>query len=323
MQPLLAAKKAEKEAKKAQAAEKVAAKKAAAAALAAENGGAAKAGKKDKPVKESAATAGKCEVFVNPTAPGEKKDLSGPMPEGYNPTHVEASWDAWWEKVGVFKPSFGPDGKPKPEGTFVVPLPPPNVTGALHIGHALTVSVQDCLTRWYRMSGKTVLYTPGYDHAGISTQSVVEKRLWKNEKLTRHDLGREKLIERIFEWKDQYQARITSQMRRLGASCDWERAAFTMDKQRYAATLENFVQLHDKGLIYRANRLVNWCCMLRTTISNIECDTKEISGKTFLAVPGYDAKEKFEFGTLTSFAYEVEGTGQSCTFRFDAGLLRA
>lgn len=304
------AKKAEKEAKKAQAAEKAAAKKAAAAAAAAENGGAAKAGKKDKPVKESAATAGKDEVFVNPTAPGEKKDLSGPMPEGYNPTHVEASWDAWWEKVGVFKPSFGPDGKPKPEGTFVVPLPPPNVTGALHIGHALTVSVQDCLTRWYRMSGKTVLYSPGYDHAGISTQSVVEKRLWKNEKLTRHDLGREKLIERIFEWKDQYQARITSQMRRLGASCDWERAAFTMDKQRYAATLENFVLLHEKGLIYRANRLVNWCCMLRTTISNIECDTKEISGKTFLAVPGYDAKEKFEFGTLTSFAYEIEGTDE-------------
>lgn len=152
------------------------------------------------------------------------------MAAGYNPTAVEAAWDAWWEKIGVYKPRMGDDGKPRPEGTFVIPLPPPNVTGALHIGHALTVAVQDALIRWNRMKGKTVLYTPGFDHAGISTQSVVEKRLWKDQKLTRHDLGREKLLEKIFEWKDQYQARITKQMRRLAASCDWDRSAFTMDE---------------------------------------------------------------------------------------------
>lgn len=152
------------------------------------------------------------------------------MAAGYNPTAVEAAWDAWWEKIGVYEPQFGEDGKPKPAGTFVIPLPPPNVTGALHIGHALAVAVQDALIRWNRMQGKTVLYTPGFDHAGISTQSVVEKRLWKDQKLTRHDLGREKMVEKIFEWKDQYQARITKQMRRLGASSDWSRAAFTMDE---------------------------------------------------------------------------------------------
>lgn len=156
--------------------------------------------------------------------------MSGEMAAGYNPTAVEAAWDGWWEKIGVYKPQYGKDGKSKAEGTFVIPLPPPNVTGALHIGHALTVAVQDALIRWSRMQGKTVLYTPGFDHAGISTQSVVEKRLWKDEKLTRHDLGREKLVEKIFEWKDQYQARITKQMRRLGASTDWSRAAFTMDE---------------------------------------------------------------------------------------------
>jgi valyl-tRNA synthetase len=152
------------------------------------------------------------------------------MAAGYDPVAVEAAWDTWWEKIDVYKPQFGPDGKPKPEGTFVIPLPPPNVTGALHNGHALAVSVQDALIRWNRMQGKTVLYTPGFDHAGISTQSVVEKRLWKEHKQTRHDLGREGLLKKIFEWKDQYQARITKQMRRLGASCDWDRAAFTMDE---------------------------------------------------------------------------------------------
>lgn len=160
---------------------------------------------------------------------GLSQDLSEKMADGYNPIAVEAAWDLWWEKIGVFKPALTPEGNPKPEGTFVIPLPPPNVTGALHIGHALTVSVQDCLIRWNRMLGKTVLYTPGFDHAGISTQSVVEKRLYKSSGKTRHDLGREKFLETVFEWKDQYQARITMQLRRLGVSTDWSKVAFTMD----------------------------------------------------------------------------------------------
>ena len=163
-------------------------------------------------------------------------DLSGPMSDGYNPIAVEAAWDTWWEAVGVYKPALTADGQPKPEGTFVIPLPPPNVTGALHIGHALTVAVQDCLVRWNRMLGKTVLYTPGYDHAGISTQSVVEKRLYKSTGQTRHDLGREEFLKRVWAWKDDYQIRITSQMRRLGASTDWSRVAFTMDDVSAART---------------------------------------------------------------------------------------
>lgn len=156
----------------------------------------------------------------------------------YDPVRVEAAWDLWWEKLGVYKPALTESGEIKPEGVFVVPLPPPNVTGALHIGHALTVSVQDCLTRWNRMSGKTVLYTPGYDHAGISTQSVVEKRLYKATGQTRHDLGREEFLKKVWEWKDQYQERITKQMRRLGASTDWSRAAFSMDEVRYGSLQE-------------------------------------------------------------------------------------
>ena len=158
--------------------------------------------------------------------------MSG-MADAYNPIAVEAAWDAWWEKIGVYRPALTKSGEIKPEGLFVVPLPPPNVTGALHLGHALTVAIQDCLTRWNRMLGKTVLFTPGYDHAGISTQSVVEKRLIKATGQTRHDLGRHEFLKRVFEWKDQYQERITQQMRRLGASCDWSRVAFTMDEVIY------------------------------------------------------------------------------------------
>jgi hypothetical protein len=158
--------------------------------------------------------------------------MSEDMAASYNPLAVESAWYDWWEKEDMFKPKFEADGSVSPKGTFVIPIPPPNVTGALHIGHALTVAIQDCLVRWYvpqtdlqgrrpasgtdlsradpdlaccrhRMKGFTVLYAPGYDHAGISTQSVVEKRLWKTEKLTKHDLGREKFLGRVWEWKDE------------------------------------------------------------------------------------------------------------------------
>lgn len=129
--------------------------------------------------------------------------MSGDMAASYNPLAVESAWYDWWEKEDMFKPKFEADGSVSPKGTFVIPIPPPNVTGALHIGHALTVAIQDCLVRWHRMKGFTVLYAPGYDHAGISTQSVVEKRLWKTEKLTKHDLGREKFLGRVWEWKDE------------------------------------------------------------------------------------------------------------------------
>ncbi|KAJ3564931.1 hypothetical protein NP233_g7968 [Leucocoprinus birnbaumii] len=258
-------------------------------------------GKKEKAKEE--------EEFVNTTPKGEKKDVSGPMPAGYNPLAVEAAWYDWWLESGFFKPQFDQDAegnlKIKDEGLFVIPAPPPNVTGSLHIGHALTTAIQDSLIRWNRMLGKTTLFAPGFDHAGISTQSVVEKRLYKTEGKTRHDLGREKFLDQVMAWKNDYQDRITKQLYRLGGSYDWDRASFTMDPKLSKAVIETFCRLHEDGIIYRANRLVNWCVKLNTTLSNLEVEQKQLNGRTFLSVPGYDAKEKFEFGVLTSFAYPI------------------
>lgn len=188
----------------------------------------------------------------------------------------------------------------------MIPLPPPNVTGVLHVGHGLGTTIQDCLIRWNRMLGKTVLYLPGFDHAGISTQSVVEKMLWVRNKQTRHDFSREDFVNIVWKWKEEYHQRITAQQKRLGASLDWSREAFTMDEARSRAVAENFVRLHEDGVIYRANRLVNWCTALSTTLSNLEVEQFEVSGRTLLSVPGYT--EKVEVGVITTFAYEVEDT---------------
>ncbi|TIC01985.1 hypothetical protein E3Q17_01587 [Wallemia mellicola] len=258
-----------------------------------------------KPAKEAPVE----EAFVNMTPKGDKKDTTKPMASGYNPVAVESAWYDWWEKKGFFKPSLDADGKPIGE-VFIVPAPPPNVTGSLHIGHALTISIQDTLVRWNRMQGKTVLWNPGYDHAGISTQSVVEKRLWKSSGQTRHDLGREKFLGKVWDWKEEYQMRISNQLRRLGASYDWDRVRFTMDEKLSKAVIEAFCQLRERGIIYRSNRLVNWCVRMNTALSNLELDSKEISGRTLLNVPGYDEKEKFEFGVLTSFSYQVKGSDE-------------
>ncbi|KAF9458072.1 tRNA synthetases class I-domain-containing protein [Collybia nuda] len=249
--------------------------------------------------------------FVNSTPKGEKKDLSQPMASGYNPIAIESAWYDWWQAQGFFKPEvssryFQQSGS----ATFVIPAPPPNVTGSLHIGHALTTAIQDSLIRWNRMLGKITLFAPGFDHAGISTQSVVEKRLYKTEGKTRHDLGRENFLETVKVWKDEYQGRITTQLHRLGGSYDWDRVAFTMDERLSKAVIETFCKLHEDGIIYRANRLVNWCVKLNTTLSNLEVEQKQLSGRTFLNVPGYDVKEKFEFGVITSFAYIIEDSDE-------------
>ncbi|CDO68942.1 hypothetical protein BN946_scf185000.g85 [Trametes cinnabarina] len=275
--------------------------KAAKAAATAPAGGEKKT-KKEKGKEEEA-------PFVNNTPPGEKKDFSQPMASGYNPIAVEAAWYDWWDAQGFFAPQLTEDGEIKPEGVFVIPSPPPNVTGSLHIGHALTVAIQDCLVRWNRMLGKTTLFVPGFDHAGISTQSVVEKRLLKTG-VTRHDLGREAFVKKVWEWKEDYQGRITNQLRRLGGSYDWNRVAFTMDERLSKAVIETFCRLHEEGIIYRANRLVNWCVKLNTTLSNLEVEQKQLEGRTLLGVPGYDPKEKFEFGVITSFAYPIEGSDE-------------
>ncbi|KAJ3006608.1 UNVERIFIED_CONTAM: hypothetical protein HDU68_003984 [Siphonaria sp. JEL0065] len=248
-------------------------------------------------------------IIKDTTPAGQKKDMSVPFAASYNPEQVEAAWYSWWEQSGFFKPELI-DGKPKSEGTFVISIPPPNVTGSLHLGHALTNSIQDTLTRWNRMLGKTTLYVPGCDHAGIATQIVVEKKLMKERNITRHDLGREVFTQEIWKWKNEYGDKIYNQIRRLGTSVDWERAAFTMDPGPSAAVTEAFVRLHEEGVIYRENRLVNWCTKLKTAISNLEVENLELTGSTFLAVPDHDPKKKYEFGVIVSFAYKFENSDE-------------
>ncbi|XP_043939220.1 valine--tRNA ligase [Protopterus annectens] len=249
-------------------------------------------------------------IYDKPTPPGDKKDVTGPMPDSYSPQYVEAAWYPWWEKQGFFKPEYGRKSisESNPGEIFMICIPPPNVTGSLHLGHALTNSIQDSLTRWHRMKGEMTLWNPGCDHAGIATQVVVEKKLWREQKKTRHDLGREKFIEEIWKWKHEKGDRIYHQLRKLGSSLDWDRACFTMDSKLSYAVEEAFIRLHEEGVIYRSKRLVNWSCTLNSAISDIEVDKKELTGRTLLPVPGYT--DKVEFGVLVSFAYKIEGTDE-------------
>ena len=252
--------------------------------------------------------------YVEETPKGERKilkSLDDPHRKAYIPKVVESAWMEWWRQSKFFEPEFTPDGDVKKNGYFVIPIPPPNVTGALHCGHALGTALQDCLIRWNRMKGLTVLYVPGCDHAGISTQSVVENMLWRREQKTRHDLGRKALVDRIWLWKDDYHHRIRAVLDRMGGSFDWSREAFTMDANLTKAVTETFVSLHEEGLIYRSNRLVNWCTRLRTALSNLEVDNKELNGRTLLDVPGYE--RKVEFGVLTYFKYPIEGSDETVT----------
>ncbi|CAG2161729.1 unnamed protein product [Oppiella nova] len=241
---------------------------------------------------------------------GDKKDVtSDPMPDSYSPKYVESVWYDWWEREGFFTPEYGRDvTQPNPKGQFVMVIPPPNVTGVLHLGHALTNAIEDSVTRWHRMKGRTTLWNPGCDHAGISTQIVVEKQLWRQNQTTRHDLGRERFVDEIWKWKNEKGDKIYDQLKRLGVSVDWSRATFTMDPKMCRAVTEAFVTLHEQGLIYRSNRLVNWSCTLRSAISDIEVDKVELTGRTFLSVPGYD--QKVEFGVLHKFAYKVDGSDE-------------
>ncbi|KAJ1863978.1 valine--tRNA ligase [Coemansia sp. RSA 2703] len=290
--------------------EKFLAKQAAMQANAASAGaGAGASAKKEKKAKEVKPVPAPKAAPAVVTPEGEKKDMSEPMASAYDPTAVEASWYSWWEKQGFFDPLTGPNGEISPKGKFVISTPPPNVTGKLHIGHALFISIQDALVRWNRMRGLTTLFVPGSDHAGISTQVVVEKQLWK-QKVTRHDLGREAFVEKVWEWKNEYGNTIMNQIRSLGASYDWNRERFTLDEVLTRATRETFVRLYDDGIIYRSSRLVNWCHKLNTTLSNLEVENLEIPGRTLMTVPGYPANEKFEFGVLVHFAYQVEDSDE-------------
>ncbi|KAJ8038314.1 Valine--tRNA ligase [Holothuria leucospilota] len=236
-----------------------------------------------------------------------KKDISVPLPKSYDPKFVESGWYSWWEESGFFSPEFHTKlGKDDTTEPFVICLPPPNVTGSLHLGHTLTVAIQDSLCRWRRMRGQQTLWIPGSDHAGIATQIVVEKMLWKKENITRHQLGREKFVEEVWKWKRECGHEIDLQLKRLGASLDWSRPNFTMSKEFSRAVQEAFITLHDDGTIYRGNKLVNWSCTLRSTISDIEVDKHPIEGATAFQVPGYE--EPVQFGQLTYFAYPLEGS---------------
>ncbi|MCK8502877.1 valine--tRNA ligase [Myxococcus fulvus] len=195
------------------------------------------------------------------------------LSKAYEPTEVEARLYAFWLERDYFRAAATSD---KP--AFSIVLPPPNVTGSLHIGHALTATIQDILTRWKRMSGFNALWLPGTDHAGIATQMVVEKELKKTEGKSRHDLGREKFLERVWTWKGKYGARIGEQHRYLGASLDWSRERFTMDDQSSAAVREVFVRLYEEGLMYRAQKLINWCPSCRTALSDLEVEHEEKNG---------------------------------------------
>jgi valyl-tRNA synthetase len=193
------------------------------------------------------------------------------LPAQYDHAAAQAKWYPYWESQGYFHAeALTKDGTVDPRPPYCVVIPPPNVTGALHLGHALNNTLQDILCRMKRMQGYNVLWMPGTDHAGIATQAVVERRLFEEEKLTRHDLGREKLVERIWEWKAQYEKRILSQLKQLGASCDWQRLRFTLDDQCARAVRETFFKLFADNKIYRGKRLVNWDTFLQTAVSDDE-----------------------------------------------------
>ena len=168
-----------------------------------------------------------------------------------------------------------PDRKRFPKGPYTIVIPPPNVTGALHMGHALNNTLQDVLIRWRRMQGYNALWMPGTDHAGIATQAVVERLVFAQEKKTRHDLGRDELVKRIWAWKDQYEARIITQLREMGASCDWRRTRFTLDPVCARAVRETFFRMFRDGYIYRGKRLVNWDTHLQTSVADDETYTED------------------------------------------------
>jgi valyl-tRNA synthetase len=198
------------------------------------------------------------------------------LPKQYDHTSAQARCRALWDADRLWHAEPAPPGDPRP--VFSIVIPPPNVTGALHLGHALNNTLQDVLVRTRRMQGFRTLWMPGTDHAGIATQAVVERRLLEEEKLSRHDLGREKLVARIWAWKEQYEKRILGQLRDLGASCDWDRTRFTLDDQCAAAVREAFFRLFQKGLVRRGKRLVNWDTFLQTAVSDDEVFHEQVKG---------------------------------------------
>jgi len=197
------------------------------------------------------------------------------MAKQYDFSEVEPRQYAFWERGGYFKPREAAGQAP-----FVISIPPPNVTGELHLGHALFVTIEDIMIRYHRMRGEATLWVPGTDHAGIATQKVVEDLLAR-EGTNRHELGREAFIARVWQWKEQYGSTIVQQLRMLGASCDWDRERFTLDAGLSRAVREVFVRLWDEGLLYRAARMINWCPRCASAVSDLEVEHEERPGKLY------------------------------------------
>ena len=215
------------------------------------------------------------------------------LPKVYDPASVEKKIYDMWQKGGYFKGVIDPEKKP-----FSIVMPPPNVTGQLHMGHALDSTLQDILIRYKRMQGYAALWLPGTDHAGIATQIKVEEELRRNEGLTRYDLGREKFLDRVWDWKNMYGNRIVEQQKVLGASCDWDRSAFTMDETRAKSVRETFCELYEKGLIYKGSRIINWCPKCRTALSDAEVEYKDMPGSFWhIRYPIEDSDEEFIIAT--------------------------
>jgi valyl-tRNA synthetase len=215
------------------------------------------------------------------------------LPKQYDPKEAQQRWLQFWDERGYNHSRPDPAREP-----FTIVIPPPNVTGALHLGHALNNTLQDVLIRWRRMQGYNALWVPGTDHAGIATQAMVERRLRETEGKTRRDLGREALVERIWAWKDQYEARILGQLRELGCSCDWQRTRFTLDPVCARAVRHTFFKMFKDGLIYRGKRLVNWDTHLQTSVADDETYTEEVKGGFWtFRYPVKGSEEQIRFST--------------------------
>src|SRR3989339_1740494 len=197
------------------------------------------------------------------------------LPKAYDPKAVEQKWYKFWEENKLFSPDDNSSAE-----SFVIVIPPPNVTGSLHMGHALDNSLQDALIRYKRMKGFKTLWIPGTDNAGIATQNVVEKQLAKEGK-SRQDVGRDAFLKRLWEWKKEYGDTIIHQLKKLGSSCDWQRTRFTMDEGYSEAVKTVFIRLYEKGLIYQGERIINWCPRCHTALSDEEAEHQETQGHLY------------------------------------------
>jgi valyl-tRNA synthetase len=197
------------------------------------------------------------------------------LPKGYEPAQVEEELYRFWIEHNLFHAQEEADGP-----SFSMVIPPPNVTGTLHMGHALNTTLQDILWRYHRMKGYNAIWVPGTDHAGIATQNVVERML-AQEGVDRHQIGREGFIKKVWEWRTQYGGAIINQLKRLGAACDWNRERFTMDEGLSRAVKEVFVRLYEEGLIYRGDYIINWCPRCQTALSDLEVEHETHEGQLF------------------------------------------